>query len=347
MKLERDVLLAQLRILRPALADKSPVEGLNQIWFSGDKATAFNDIIAIEVPCESGVEGGVNGGTLLGMLEASAAKEVEIGVNAKDGETLSLRAAGMKADFPILPLERAIFSFPATLPKGVDIDDALGGALKHVALALSSAGDNMGVTFVVEGAQLATYATDGTTIAWARVPKPKGYAAKRLVLSPTFCDQLSALNEGGMSLSLMEDCAVAVDNQSGVRLFGRLVEVAKDLDFAGVVKTNVPNTKSAVPLPDKLASALARAEVLVTGVQRTAVEVGVKKGVLRLHLKTDLGELSEAITLAGKHPDVDSLFNGSFIARGLSRSKTFMVSDQCFAMLGEGDSGFLVAVSVG
>lgn len=345
MKIEREAFIGPLRLLRPALVDKSPVEGLNQIWLSGDTATAFNDIIAIEVALPMSVEGGVHGMTLLGMLEASTAKEIDIDKGNKDGDSLALKSAGMKAELPLIPSDRAVFAFPETLPEGIVVDKALSAALKHVSLALSSGGDNMGVTFVAEGAQLAVYATDGMTVAWSRLKKPKGYTAKRVVLSPTFCDQLSVLNEGGMSLALTDDAAVAVDNQSGSRLFGRLVEVAKELDFAGTIKGNVPTPASAVPLPERLANALDRAEVLVNGVARKPLRITIKQNVLRLYLKTDMGELSEALKIDGKHPDAEGLFNGAFIRRALGRCDRFVLSSECFAMLGEGDSGFLVAAT--
>ena len=343
MKIEREAFIGPLRLLRPALADKSPVEGLNQIWLSGDTATAFNDIIAIEVVVPASVEGGVHGMTLLGMLEASTAKEIDIDKGNKDGDSLALKSAGMKAELPLIPSDRAVFAFPETLPEGIVVDDVLSAALKHVSLALSSGGDNMGVTFVAEGAQLAVYATDGMTVAWSRLKKPKGYPGKRVVLSPAFCDQLAVLNTAGMSLALTDDAAVAFDDVH--RLFGRLVEVAKELDFAGTIKGNVPTPASAVPLPEKLANALDRAEVLVNGVARKPLRITIKQNVLRLYLTTDMGELSEALKIDGKHPDAEGLFNGAFIRRALGRCDRFVLSSECFAMLGEGDSGFLVAAT--
>jgi hypothetical protein len=355
------VFLATLRFLRPALAVNSQVEGLNQIWFNGERATAFNDIIGIEVPVpDCDFAGGVNGAALLGMLEASTAKEVEVGVSTKDGESLTLKAPGLKAELPIVPADRALFTFPQTVPTGFAIDNDLFDAFKHVGIALSSAGENMGVTLAPEDDVLALYASDGATIAWARVQKPKkGYKAKRIVLSPAFCEQLAALNAGGMTLSIIEHKglddddrsmtyseAIACDNQSGARLFGRLVE-AKELDFASVIEANVGNAKKAVTVPEKLTGALARAEVLVNGVQRKPLEVATKDGVLRLHLKSDLGELSEAIKLDGKPANVDGLFNTAHLQRGVGRAERMIVGAECFAFLGKGDSGYLVAVWVG
>ena len=53
----------------------------------------------------------------------------------------------------------------------------------------------------------------------------------------------------------------------------------------------------------------------------------------------------EALKIDGKHPDAEGLFNGAFIRRALGRCDRFVLSSECFAMLGEGDSGFLVAAT--
>ena len=345
MKTEREPFLANIRRLKPATADKSPIEGLNHIWFSEAAATAYNDVIGIEVPCESPIIGGVAGSTLLGLLEALGAKEVDLTADNKDGSALSVKAPGSSLKLPLLPLERSVFDFPKTPAKGVGLDNTFLLALRHVMIAVSSEGDNMGVTLAPEGGFLSLYATDGMVIAWATIEKPKGYGAKRVVLSPVFCSQLLALAEDDTLLFITDDNVIATSAVSGVRLFGRLVETPKELDFAGTIAANVPDIDLPA-IPEKLAASLDRAEVLVAGVSRAHLRVSVKDGVLRLALKSDLGELNEALKLVGAHEEAAGEFNAAFLRRGIGKLTHFSLSRQCFGMVNNSGYGFMVAASV-
>lgn len=352
MKIDRADFLGKLRLLKPALADKSPVEGLNNIWFDGVTATAFNDIVGIEVPCDAPIAGGLMGGTLLGLLENSAAKEVTLTPDPGEGTNMVLTSAGSKARIPMKPPDQAVFEMPSSDVENSDfqavrLSQAFLDALKHVMASISGAGDNMGVTLIHEPISVVLYATDAMTIAWARlsVDVQAWETAQRVVISPLFCAQFLVLCKEGDSLIVTDDFAMAVTSE-GVRLFGRLVDVQKEHDFAGAIAENVPKNAKGVALPQRLGPMLDRAEVLVAGVARVPVKMSVDADVLRLSLNGDLGDLNEAVKLEKPFPKPQAgMFNSALIRRVLERSERFLISPQCFVLLGAGDSGYLVSAS--
>src|SRR5258708_29049670 len=139
-------MLERLKILRPALADKSPLVALKHLWFDGAAARAFNDVIGVVMPWESDFTGGVMGTTVVGLRENSLAKEAV--VESGDTGELSLRVGNAKARLPLLPVDGMVWGFPDDAIEGIPIDEPMFAALKHVMVSVPSGADSSGVTVV-------------------------------------------------------------------------------------------------------------------------------------------------------------------------------------------------------
>jgi hypothetical protein len=328
MKVDRESFLASVRILRPATADKSPIEGLTHVWFLGEVAFAYNDVIGIETPCAVQIDGGLLGSTLLGFLEKSTAKEVDI--EATDKEAV-IKQSGARVKLPVLALDRAVTPFPAELgdPSCI-IDAAFRNALAHVMVSCSPSG----VVLVPEEQELAFYTTDGLSLSWARIPLPDGYVAERLSLSSTFCDQLLKICEEDAVLYLTVDSAIAV-TADGTRLFGRLLEQQRERDFAGTINANLEGPQP-TPIPPSLGLVLERTQVLVISGQVAKVLATIEAGVMRLNLRTDRGDLAESLSLAKPHPagKIEGVFDSAIVLRGLGGAERFLLNDRAFTLLG-------------
>lgn len=337
MKTDREALLAQIKSLKPATADKSPIEGLTHVWFMGEVAFAYNDVIGIETPCALPINGGLLGSTLLGMLDKSTAQEVDIEANDKEAV---IKQSGARAKLPLMSVERAITPFPDDMgdPSCV-IDAAFRKALSHVMISVSASG----VVLTPEEQELSFYATDGLTIAWARIPVPDGYSVDRIALSSHFCDQLLKLcNDQDGALYLTAERAIAVTS-NGTRLFGRLLEQQKRRDFAGVINASIEGPQP-IPLPEKLKLVLERTQVLVVSGQVAKVSATIEAGVMRLSLRTDLGDLQEALALTKPHPSgtIECVFDSALLLRDFSRFDRFVMNDSGFSLLCK-EGGYITA----
>jgi hypothetical protein len=338
MKIEREELLATLRLLRPALAGKGQ-PSFCCIWFDGTTASAFNGIIGIQAPCKVPLDGGVKGLILLGMLESSSAVTAEIDV----GETEAvLKLGAAKVKLPILPADQALLPFPEE-SGGTKVDAEFIEALSHGLTSIGSVGGvaSAGVTVAPQKDRISFFSTDSRSLSWATTKLPKGFKAKRLVLSTLFAEQLLVLCPEGGSLLFSESEAVATSPES-VRLIGALIEPERELDFPGMVATHLPKGAKAIPIPEETALALDRAIVLTPEGQIGKLEASIS-GAFSLDMKTDLGELHEAIPLKG-HPKVTTTIDPALTKRGLAKCSHFLLTESAFVVTVEdGSRGFIAA----
>jgi len=343
MKTEREALLVKLRMLKPAIATGGPIPILQCLWVAKDRSTAYNDIIAIQVPLEADFVGGLVGSPLLGLLESSASEGVTLIAN---GAAVALTAGGTKAKLPLLPTERCPFTLPVVKPE-VPITAELLAALDFVMVVLQgvSSFTGAGVALVAESDTLTLYATDNTTLAWAMLRKPDKVAEQRFILSVPFCEQLLALGKEGGALFLDEQKAVATF-ADGSRLYGRLVEQKEPVDYAGVVKRFVPDPEKnpPVPLPEGLAAALDRAAI-VAGGQPATIQCRIEKAALLLDHTGAFGELHERLALVKGAGDLAAAnFDAGMLRHVLPKATDFLFTEEAFFLLGaDVDGGYICA----
>lgn len=355
MKLERKALLDALETVRPGLLNKAQIEAFSHIWFSGAKVMAYNDTnLGMEAPFECELKGGVRGPLLLGMLNASRAKEVEITEQGSD--EILLKAGGTKLTLPLLPAEDAVWKFPKTETKPFTLTKELLKAVDAVLVSTSdpepSTPEKLGVTFEpsTEEGWMNLYTTDSVTIAASSCPLPKGYKCSRVTTPTAFwVETLKQCKEGG-KVWLLEDSIIA-ESEKGVRIFAKLVDVPNPVDFEGNIKTALPKAwaKKALPVPPRLPLAFQRACILLEGHEQGSVLVSAAQERVRLEAKSSFGELKESIKLEdGKtvSEDVEIALDPNFVSRGLKQADKFLLTEDCMALFHGTHSLYLVSAVV-
>lgn len=338
MKLKRETILKVLKLLNPAVGDKSPLESLQFIWFDQEKKTAFayNGVIGIECAFSGEITGGI-GQALLGILDHSAAEEVELIVK---GAELQFIAGGAKGKLPLKAIDGAVRPFPLEDEERTSVvlaGDAVA-AMKHVMPTASGSG----VTLMPEGPDLMFYSTDGKSISWSSIPLPEDYTAPRLLLAPEFCERLLTLLEDGVILEVLKDKVVAVF-ESNVLIFSRLLEQEHPLDFSGRIAAAIPDA-APLPIPGGMADALERVLVLASG-KVAKMQAFLSEKELRLEFKPDLStEIIERFPLEPhNHGTITAAFDAQLISRGMGSAKFFVMGERAFLLLDDAGRGYVSA----
>lgn len=350
-KMQRQKLLEILMIVRPALASNDLVPMLTHLWFEGGRVLACNDMIAISAPCAAEFTGAIPGATLLSILQASRAKEVEF---APAEQEVQVRAGSSRLKLPLLPIEKFPFEMPEpakeaeTLPvSSAEFVEAVEGCLRSVSRD-TSVPDQLGVTVVPGKKNLLLYATNGASMTRAPVAfkSERRPLARRVVLPSLFCEQLVRLarQEKSVKLVVAED-HVLLSTSGGVRLYGKLVEIDRPLDFAGKIKEITPEdaAERSALIPGGLARVLERALIIAdpTG-ERVRTQISVKDGVALFVTKSGRGEMRDRLKLDG-HPDVVVSVDVQWVKLGCGFEKILLTEGA--VIMRRGRELYLVATS--
>lgn len=345
--MNRKQLSERLARVKPALASNDLIPALTHLWFLGGEVMAYNDAVAISAPCEVDLSGMVPGATLMAVLQTSRAKDVEL--RAAEGEVL-VKAASARIKLPLLPIDSPLFEMPdadgeEALPaSSKDFVDAVAACLRSV-VADPSVPDQTGITVIPGKKELALYATNGATISHVSVPVTgKTALRRRVVLSGPFCEQLVRLARGDKKavLTIAEDHAL-LRAGDGTRLFGKLVEVERPLDFAGLVSEMVPEDAEMSPIPTGVPRVLDRALVVADPAgERAYTQISVKDGRATFTTKSRRGEVRDGVTLGDKQPDATGSFDPHWLKVGCAAFSQMLVTERCVVMRGE-RSLYLVA----
>lgn len=345
MKAAREHLVDLFKVVKPAMAgEKTPIVALRHAWFTGTSLRAYNDSVGLGVsaPLKTEFKGGVMGGTVLGLLEHSTAKEAIIQPGGDDKEIVVV-VGGSRSRLPMLAPDGMIWVFPETEgDTAFDLDAAFLAALKHVMVSVPSGADSSGVTVCVEeDGLMAMYSSDAKTVSWAKMDKIHESMPERIVLSEVFCDQVLSWCASGDKLEIAEEYARAVTSKD-VEVFGKYVE-AKELRFDSVIASNVSDSAERVPLPAIMGVALDRVSVLLGGAPGAMVKVSADGDTLKMYARGEAGDINEVVKLKGKHEKFTASFDVAMLRRGVERAQTFLFNEGCFAFFGEGDTGYMVS----
>lgn len=335
MKIPRLVLLKALDTLKPALATKDLVFELTHYFFTGKNILAYNDLIGLEIPFQTDFAGGLPGKLLLGVLEKSLAKDVELLEGDKDSEML-LKAGNARVHLSLLPVDRVVWQFPEFNEQdSFKVDKALAEIIGEMLISIgqnTSMPDQLGITFQLwesDERWLDLYSTDGNTLSWARIDQPENYRASRCTVSEEFCKQFHVLCTGSAQLIIEEDCALA-KFENGIKLYGRLVDVPNPKDFGEKIDDLIPAPDKLIAIPSRLKLAIERASIVLDNLPGAPTEISIDRDkVLRLYAKPNSHiELRDAIRLEGEHEEITSYFDPALIKRALDkRSQMYITKD--------------------
>lgn len=359
--MDRKELVEKLKLVAPALSDKELIPVLTHFWFSGDTVMAFNDQIAIEVPCPTDFEGAVPGNVLLDMLNSSQSTEAKFTLT-EDTLLVELGKANSKGKFAtrtklelkVLPVEDFIHTMPKVGKEdGIEGSDLFSPAIDSCMQSISndtSIPDQLGLTIIPNGKELHLYATNNQTLSHARV-KTDAKLAGRVILSKPFCEQLITLTDGVDFRLIIEDDHAMVITSDKVKLFGRLVNSEHPLDFSDLLSTHLSTEKKKqlIAMPKSLRNVLQRALIITdTKMEETKSLITVQDGKMTVVSKSARGELRDTVLdKAGDiqdHPDISVKLNPKLLKAGCDRYSNLLVTKTC-AIMTKDDMVYLVSAS--
>lgn len=348
--MERKQLVDALSIVRPALASSDLVQMLTHLCFSEREVLAYNDYIGMSAPLRAGFTGTIPGNTFLALLGASKATQVDF-APAGDG-LLEVRAARAKAKFPLTALDAFKFSMPklAGDPLPVSSEGFIAG-LKSCLRSVSddtSVPDQLGVTLIPKKNGIYMYSINGASMSRVGI-KLSGEQTfrRRVILSSMFCEQLIRLGAGDEGAQLVVAPDHALFRTSGrARLFGKLINAPKPLDFEGLFKDILPeDLKSAsVKIPPEFREAVDRAVIVSdqTG-ERAYSKLSIKAGKAVLRTNSGKVDLVDEFKLEG-HPDVEVSADAKWLKVGVSEADRVLVTERA-VIFGRASNLYLVATT--
>lgn len=336
--MERKKLLEKLKTVSPALSSNELIPIMTHFWFTGEDVMAYNDIIAISIPCKTEFMGAVPGKVLVDILSRSKARKVLL---EPSKNSLMIKAASSRIKLPFLPPDEFIFEFPEF--PDVKESDVFKGELfrEGIKICLMSVGldssipEQLGVTVKVDDDGLVLYSTNGATLSCARICMKEIPSFKSSIILPSlFCRQLLELSSKGSLLSVQKDHSL-LKVKSGARVFGRLLKSEKPLEFETVLKYHIPDRfgKKMVLIPSKMKGILDRAMVItdIHGDQQ-ATDIEVKDGVVRFFSKSERGHIKDRMQITGNHPDIKTRIEPGLLSQGYGVFDKIFFSDSCAIM---------------
>ena len=344
MKIDREEFMAQLALVKPALASGGVVPELSHIWFDKAHAYAFDGGFGIKRKLTTDLTCGLPGKPLLDLLSTSKLKEAELVPN---GNALAIKLGKAQTKLVALDLERRVWPYPVKLPRTADPvdlgEDFIEGLRKTLFIKASPATrvEHHGVMVAVGKTGLCLYATDSATMARVLVKGAgKGAAFDKVLLPRTFAEQIVSQAPEGVKLIVASDCLIA--EAEGVTFYSNLLDVSGADDMDAIISKQLAKHPEPLPLPAGLEGALARAEILA-GAGAAAVEVAVVDGELKLSGSYGLGTLQENLELDGEAPNAKMRLSAGLLKRALPYAESFSLTAGSLILRGEPDFVYVLA----
>lgn len=338
-----------LRKVEPALSSKDAVPVQSCFCFDGKSVLAYDDVVAMQAPCEVELAGGLKGKVLLPFLQTSRAKEVELSTADGDGlREVTIKAGRSRLKLPLVDDSDVSFKFPTG--KGateVKPGTEFKAALQRALVSLGSdpgVGWQFGVT-LVWGKRPVLYSSDNRGACKITFRDP-GFAGdnKPMVLPPQFCRLLVGLASGDdLELLLLHQQWTEARFASGLRLFSRTVTEVDTKSYEELFD----GTKGIEPLviPDGLERCIDRSKIIAGFMMDPYATLRVKEGKLRLHTESAAGVAADTLSLSGAHDDIEVKVAPEILARALPYSTGFAVRDEFVYLLGDGFSHLVSTIT--
>lgn len=345
MKVGRLQLLSSLELLEDALSVKPIIEELTFLWFTGTHVYAYNDVIGIVSPLETEFQGGMKGTLLLGLLQKSRAREIEI-VPTENSE-MFLKAANTRLNLAYYGMERAIWDVPTfDRDKSFPINEDFIRAISNAMLSIghdTSIPDQLGITLIPDGKLLYLFSTDSKTISRAMIPFECTFS-ERIILPAVFCQQLLKLCKAGTGRMLIDKDSVLVQNPNGTMLFSRLIETARPLEFHKTVDAVMSSleTRGLVPLPKRFKLAIERVAVVLESHLGEPAKFQISNNILQLQASTNLGNIKDSMRLDEDHSNVELHVDPTLVKRALGDCSNFYLIPSCVIL---SDENFIHLIS--
>ena len=336
-------LLGVLDIVSPALASSEMVPQLNCFWFTSKYVMAYNDLIAIRVPCKTDFSGAVHGKALLGAVRPFDAKEVEL--TAAD-DVLTIKMGAYKTQLDLRPPEDFVFKMP-DLPANTPaiknpkaFFDGLANCIRSIG-SNSYDSDQLGITVIPNGKGVELFATNGVTLSKA-VVKSSVDCPRRIILPEAFCREALKYKDADQVLFAVGEDYALMWVGSRTLIFGKLLKTDKPYDFPGVIAHHLPKKaldKSA-DIPKKLRGLL---ESMTAYIQKEPVQLSVAQGKLRVACGSNIGKGALGMSFSQEQDGVSCTFDPAMLLAGVDSFKQLLLTDGCCVMSNPDGSMYLVA----
>jgi hypothetical protein len=351
---DKAALLRAATLVKPAMASQEFVPALTHIKFDGERATAYNDVMAITVECKTQFTRCVPGDLLIKALGALPSSTVVVSFD--EGTSVLLLSAGRsKLKLPTLPTR----DFPFDMPTGSEVPPEqeivlTPDVMRGIEQCLVSVGSNpkhpaqLGVTLDVDSDGCAVlFSTDNYSLSRFQTSAKVSLPGGSPIILPTFlCQQAvtlaKAFPEQRPVLVPLGD-SLLIDF-GGALAFSKMVLDLEPLDFGRIFSRhcNLKELKGlgAAAIPDQFDSALGRALLVLQPEVAKTTTVEVSAGMVSMSSSSSSGDSFDEMDwpnpATSERFDVDpSLIDRSvkFCSRIAFRPKVVVLTDEPMAFV--------------
>lgn len=342
--MNRAALLAALKTAAPALGDDgSALPALAHFCFEDDSLLAYNDVVAVIVAYKTGLTLGLHGSTLLGVLGAARAEDVEIKVK---GSTATLVGGG-RVELPVIDKADFVFTLPEAEPiLAAPLSEEIRQAIE--VCLISVAEDSMrpeynGVTFRILKTGALLFSTDNNTATRVELKaKIVGRKEAALVLPKVAADLVLKLfpKDGKPTITICEKIAIVqFGGNPDVTLVTKLLGTPS-MKLDEVFKLHATEGDGC-PLPDGLSAEIEKAIVLTSRDSLKEVTLFAGKGELSITVSASLGKMRTTLPLEDKKIVGSVTVSPEYLKRILPFVSRFSINDERSLVLHDGAGGVL------
>lgn len=333
--MNRNDLLAALKICRPALASNDLIPVLSHYCFDGDRVFAYNDVMCIAVDIDVGISCALPGDPLYRVIDSFSSDEVYLEAQKTD-VLVRGKTKKAKVTMPFLTAHTFLYRDPGDKEATQDME-LTEETVNAMQFCLDSVPDNpllpyqMGITVSKDGWM---YASDGTTVAYADT----SLKCKKAVLLPAaFCKQVVSLfsvEEAG-TLCIGEDFAIG-EFHPGVMIFTKLPFASEVGKFERVLDEHVPTDANLwyVDVPKQLLSCLDRCLAVLSSDLEKTLEVSIDKDGFDVRVESKLGTVDEQFAVGtGAKKEATYLFDVEILRKCIMSADQIAFLQACAALV--------------
>lgn len=327
--MNRTELVEVLELTGRALAAGNLVPMYQNFCFRKGKVSAFDDCLGIAAKCSVKDAFAVRGQTLLGLLTATRAEEVEFEF---DREDVVLKAGKHRSKLPYMSEDEFLFNEPKIKWNlAMELDQEILTGLEVCLLTASRDSTMpalMGVT-IQGGKQTTFYSCDSDALSRFTI-KAKN-ADVSYTVPNSFCETVLKVVAKNKSVEghihVNDEWAVA--SLGDYSVYGRIIVNPTPLDYPKLIQDTLKGKETVfIPLPKGFNDALSRARV-VADPESKKTTLSIKGANLDMLTETHLGVVRDTLPIKGKHPAVEAHVSASMVQRAIGVCDEMAVLENC------------------
>ncbi len=336
--MKRTELIDILNTAKLGLTTRDFIPILSHFCFDGETVLAYDDVIAIQLPCDIPIQGAIRGELLLSLLSKSVGDEVHC---KQKGKKVSITIDGNeKIELPTLPMEDFLFEFPDTSGlQRIPLTQKFINGFKHCLLSASSdtsSPERMGVTLSFKK-KIEMYSTDNVTISRFLVGKDAGELSNIgvMILPVEFCKALVDIASGmedDPELLIGDDWGwVVVDMGDWGQLYSRLGSASAPMDYTKIINPYIKQVrgKTYADVPEYFPNLVRKALPFLNEESDGTCSIDVKDNELTVSVTTSYGNFSQPVELDSDVDDVSIKVEPALLDRIIDDCASFYILGDC------------------